>query len=220
MKTILCFGDSNTHGYVPLWSAAETERRYDENTRWPASMRRRLGAEYRVIEEGLNGRTTIYTPEDQPYKNGENYLLPCLLSHKPIDLVILMLGTNDLRMRFGVTLETLGEGLHRLIDLIRANPVCGAGGESPKILVISPIHVGKPDGEKNLYIDRGEERGVQLSRAFAGVYQTIAEKTGCGFLDASIYAASSVKDGLHMEPDGHDRLSRAVTEMVRQMLAD
>ena len=95
MKTILCFGDSNTWGSIASdRPTVQPSLRYDEHTRWPCVLGEELGPEYRVVEEGLSGRTTIYSIPSEAYKNGEPYLLPCLLSHRPLDLVIMMLGLS------------------------------------------------------------------------------------------------------------------------------
>ncbi len=91
MKTIVCFGDSNTWGFAPISKA-----RYDRDTRWPGVLRNALGGGYLVIEEGQNGRTTVWDDPIEANKNGATYLLPCLESHKPLDLLIIKLGTNDL----------------------------------------------------------------------------------------------------------------------------
>jgi lysophospholipase L1-like esterase len=107
MKVILCYGDSNTWGYDP-----HTQERFSSRVRWTGVLARQLGEEYHMIEEGLSGRTTVWDdPVEGLHKNGKNYLLPCLESHQPIDLVILMLGTNDLKMRFSVPAADIGRGI-------------------------------------------------------------------------------------------------------------
>ena len=95
MKTILCFGDSNTWGYNP-----ENRQRFGPEERWSGILRNSLGEDYRAIEEGLNGRTTLWDDPIEGFKNGLDYLMPCLESHKPFDLITIMLGTNDLKCRF------------------------------------------------------------------------------------------------------------------------
>ncbi len=98
MKTILCYGDSNTHGFNPA-----TQGRFSLSERWTGVLMRELGSDYHVIEEGLGGRTTVWDDPIMESRNGRDYLLPCLWSHKPLDLVIIMLGTNDLKDRFSLT---------------------------------------------------------------------------------------------------------------------
>lgn len=98
MKTIVCYGDSNTWGYDPV-----TMDRLPITQRWTGVLAQELGAGYRVIEEGLNGRTTVWDDPIEGYKNGKEYLIPCLETHRPIDLITILLGTNDLKMRFSVS---------------------------------------------------------------------------------------------------------------------
>lgn len=221
MKTVLCFGDSNTWGCISDWDkTSRLSARFGEDTRWAAVLRTALGADYRVIEDGLNGRTTIYCPEDEPYKDGEPYLRPCLMAHHPLDAVILMLGTNDLRLSFGVTLDTLGDGVRRLIDIVRQTPKAGVGGRAPKILLVAPVPVVRPEGRMDFYIARGEERAETLSAAFAPVYQRVALETGCAFLNAGEVASASKADGLHLDAGSHIRLGLRCAEIIRRMLGD
>ncbi len=113
-KRILCFGDSNTWGYMTSGG------RFDEETRWPMRLGKLLGPEYTVIEEGFNGRTCVFDdPIEGGYKSGLTYLPPCVMSHSPLDLVILMLGTNDLKKRFGMTAFTIGGGVTALVKAAR-----------------------------------------------------------------------------------------------------
>src|SRR4030095_16419851 len=101
MKTIMCYGDSNTWGCIPL-TGPEPPRRYGPAQRWPGVLRRELGDGYWIVEEGLNGRTTVWDDPLGPFRSGKELLAPCLMTHEPIDLVVVMLGTNDLKRRFGV----------------------------------------------------------------------------------------------------------------------
>ena len=100
MKTIMCYGDSNTWGCIPL-AGPQPPRRYGPAQRWPGVLRRELGDGYWIVEEGLNGRTTVWDDPLEPFRSGKELLAPCLMTHEPIDLVIVMLGTNDLKRRFG-----------------------------------------------------------------------------------------------------------------------
>ena len=113
MKTILCYGDSNTYGLK-----SDLVSRYPRNVRWTGILQEKLGSEYYVIEEGLGGRTTVWDDPVEDYKNGKKYLLPCLDSHKPLDLVIIMLGTNDLKSRFSVTPFDIGASMENLVKTI------------------------------------------------------------------------------------------------------
>lgn len=220
MRTILCFGDSNTYGVaVDRTTSYGTHPRYDE--RWCMTLQQELGGEYRIIEEGLGGRTTVYAqPGPTAYKNGEPYLYPCLLSHKPFDMIAIMLGTNDLRVEHGVTMDTLGDGIARLIDIVQSTPNCGPSGEMPKILVIAPTLVTKPRVNMNGYRDRGFERAEKLSAAFAAEYQKVAKEKGCYFMDAKEYALPLDIDGMHLGREDHIRLGKAVADKIREIYAE
>ena len=136
MKTILCYGDSNTWGYNPDGSG-----RYPKHIRWTTVLQKELGDSFDVISEGLNGRTTVW---DDPvralggeHRNGKKYLLPCLNTHKPIDLVILFLGSNDLKPRYNVTSIEIAQGVEMLVNIIKKSDT-GPNMTSPEILVIIP----------------------------------------------------------------------------------
>ena len=131
MKTIVCYGDSNTYGYNP-----ENGFRYEYEERWTTILQKELKDSAIVIPEGLNGRTTSFEDELRPGRNGATYLDPCLHSHGPIDLVVLMLGTNDLKIRFQATPTDIGKGIDRLIKMIKSiTPQKRQDGQSAKILV-------------------------------------------------------------------------------------
>ena len=133
-KRILCFGDSNTWGYIP------TGGRYDENTRWPMRMQRLLGESYAVIEEGFNGRTCVFDdPVEGGFKSGVQYLPPCLMTHNPLDAVLIMLGTNDTKVRFGMTPMTIGQSMMQLVRTAKQYAVNEAGEVSHIVIVAPPL---------------------------------------------------------------------------------
>src|SRR6185312_8487577 len=118
MRTVLCFGDSNTHGTRPMVSL-EDDSRFDRSTRWPGVVEARLGDGWRVVEEGLPGRTTVHDdPIEGFHKNGQRYLQACLESHKPLDAIVLMLGTNDLKARFNLPASDIAAGAGVLLGII------------------------------------------------------------------------------------------------------
>ena len=126
VRTILCYGDSNTWGSDP-----ETRERFPEDVRWPGVLRKRLDEEYRVIEEGLPGRTTVRDgPIEGDHKNGRTYLMACLESHRPIDLITLMLGTNDLKAHFGSSASDIAQGAASLANMMLRSG-CGPDGGAP-----------------------------------------------------------------------------------------
>ncbi len=132
MKVILCYGDSNTWGYDPV-----TQDRFPVEERWPGVLAQELGAGYRVVEEGLGGRTTVWDDPIEGYKNGREYLIPCLETHKPIDLITILLGTNDLKKRFSVSAYDVAASAGVLIDVVQKS-AAGIGGRAPEILLMAP----------------------------------------------------------------------------------
>lgn len=207
MKTVICFGDSNTHGYIPDgWGA-----RYPKNQRWPGVLQKLLGEEYDVVEAGLNGRTIAVCDGLEPYCSARQYLLPCLMTHKPFDLLILMLGSNDTKRRFGLgagdIAKAMRELLHEALDYIRWQDF------QAKILLIAPVAVQPNDGFGF------DETSAKVSRALEGQYMQLALECGAAYLNAGLYAAPAGSDGVHLTVEGHEALGRAVAEKVRSLLA-
>jgi lysophospholipase L1-like esterase len=136
MKTIVCFGDSNTWGADPLQGP-----RFNMEQRWPGVLRTELGAGYWVIEEGMCGRSVVYDDPVEDYQCGRNYLISCIQSHTPVDLLIMMLGTNDLKKRFFLPACDIAKGVGGLADLVRkASYPCGY--HAPQILLIAASYPG------------------------------------------------------------------------------
>lgn len=206
-KTVLCYGDSNTWGYDP-----RTGGRYPRDSRWPGVLRRALGEGYLVIEEGLNGRTTVWDDPIEGYKNGKSYLIPCLETHRPIDLVVIMLGTNDLKMRFSVSAFDIANGAGVLVDVAQRSAT-GPGGGPPQVLLVAPPPVAKLTGFAEMF--EGAER---KSARFAEQYRRVATERRCAFLDASTVIRSSDLDGIHLEAGEHEKLAVAVARKVEAIL--
>lgn len=207
MKTILCFGDSNTWGANPFdWS------RYPMDKRWPGVLRNQLGDGYWVIEEGLPGRTTVWEDPLGEHRSGKEYLLPCLLSHRPIDLVILMLGTNDLKVRFHATAEDIAYGAGILVQIIQESKL-GKDGLPPKVLLVAPPPILHADSSAEMFAG-----GVEKSRNFGKYYARIAQEYKCEFLDAGEVIQSHPNDGIHLGDTEHRKLGSAISVVVSQIL--
>jgi lysophospholipase L1-like esterase len=210
MKTILCYGDSNTWGYD-----AQTAGRFPPENRWPNVMARDLGDDYTVIPEGLNGRTTVWPdPVEGEHKNGKTYLIPCLESHYPIDLVIVMLGTNDLKHRYGLSAWDVASGAGTLVQMIQGSAF-GPNGVAPRVLLMAPPPTratGTPFEE--MFPDSDEK-----SRDLGRQYGRVAAEQGCHFLDTSTVITSNKIDGIHLEPSEQVKLGLAVAAAVRRILA-
>ncbi len=212
MKTILCYGDSNTWGCAPMINWDDSPR-YGPDVRWGSVMRTILGDGYWVVEEGLGGRTTIWNdPVEGEQKNGKMYLPACLESHQPIDLVILMLGTNDLKHRYGLSAWDIAASAGTLVNMIQTS-TCGPNKTAPKVLLICP----PPLGKLTLFAEM-LEGGTEKSRQLPPHYKSMADRYGCVFFDAGQIVKSSDRDGVHFEPEDQQKLGRAVAAKVKEIL--
>jgi len=208
-RTILCYGDSNTHGTMPMESL-DVMGRFGRADRWPGVLAAALGAGFHIIEEGLPGRTTVHPdPVAGVYKNGLAVLPAVLESHAPIDLVVLMLGTNDLKHRFQLPPVEIAESAAQLVLTIRHSEA-GPEGRAPDVLLVCPPPVLEAGCLEEIF-----EGGADKSRRLAGFYAAIAARLGVGFLDAGKIIVSSPLDGVHFDADQHAKLGRAVADAVR-----
>ena len=214
-KTVLCFGDSNTWGYIP---GGDCDR-YPADVRWPGVMQAALGEDdYIVIEEAQNGRMSAW---DDPYqtavginKNGATHLPVVLESHKPLDLVIIMLGTNDLKNHLNHDAHAIAQAIGVLVDIVAASDA-GMGKVAPEILVICPV----PVTEGECPFEHLFDSAVPISREMAAAYRETAEGRGVHFLNAGDFATCPTTDCIHIDDQGHAALGTAVAEKVRAILA-
>lgn len=209
MKRILAFGDSNTWGSVP-----GSGERFGRDTRWSALLAKQLGETCEVIEEGLCGRTTIWDDPLGPHTNGRNYLIPCLASHAPLDLVMLMLGTNDLKARFSLPAADIAEGISVLARIVLAGDA-GINGRPPKLLLMAPPPLGELGDNAEKFAGAGAK-----SRRFSVLYREVAGELGCAFFDAGEVIRSSDTDGIHLEAGEHVKLANALAPTVKSLISD
>ena len=216
-KHILCYGDSNTHGYCADPGDCEDGGiRFTENQRWPRLLQTTLGEDYLVTEEGLSGRTTCF--EDPLYEglNGLDYITPCLKSHEVIDLLIIMLGTNDTKDRFCASAACIGLGMARLVK--KAKDTDCWGGKAPNILVIAP----PPIGAGMLTSPVAQTMGqlcVEKSRQLGESYREQCELLGVSFLDAGALGCEfNTVDYMHLTSRGHAQLAEALAPLVPRLL--
>jgi lysophospholipase L1-like esterase len=205
MKTILCYGDSNTWGYEPATAA-----RYAPDVRWPGILQKELGDTYVVIEEGLCGRTTVWDDPIEGYKNGRAYLTPCLDSHKPLDLVIIMLGTNDLKVRFSLPASDIAKGAGVLVDVVHQSSA-GHGDKAPPVLLLAPPPTTTPQEKWLESLGDAAER----SKGFSARYAAVAQEKGCRYFDTATVIRTSPIDGVHLEAREHRKLGIAVAEIIQ-----
>ncbi|AEV29630.1 lysophospholipase L1-like esterase [Sphaerochaeta pleomorpha str. Grapes] len=211
MYNILCFGDSNTFGTNPSGG------RWARTVRWTGLLQDYLGSDYYLIEEGLGGRNTLFDDPLEPGRNGLALLPVSLKSHKPLDLVILSLGTNDCKVHFNANARVIAKGMETLVKTILQFPY-GEGYPLPKVLVISPIHIGA-DIEHSPFVSF-DQSSYRKSLALAPLFEQVAQSYGCLFLDASLVASPSTIDQLHMDAQGHENLAKALVPILQQLFGD
>lgn len=216
MKNILCYGDSNTYGMNPA-----DGQRYDYNIRWTGILQNLLGSEYRVIEEGLNSRTTVL---DDPYgvlRNGKTYFTPCIESHYPLDLIIIMLGSNDMKERYHVPACDIAKGAGILakmaLDITKEKSLTSIPA---KVLLVSPMHISKAIVTSGMGESFGNMRSCEISRQLASKYEEVSKSLGIEFMDAGKVTESSEIDGLHLSEDGHKALGEAFAKRCLEILAN
>lgn len=211
MKTLLTFGDSNTHGTPPMTRRGVYDR-YPPGLRWPTVTAAQLGPGWALIEEGLPGRTTQFDdPVMDGMMNGFPALRQALQSHAPIDLLTIMLGTNDLKTRFAATPDQIVGGCAGLLDLALGDEMQTRSGGFELLLVAPPAV---------------EERGIlatdfwgaaQKSRALPPLLRALAGSRGVAFLDAGAHVGPSPLDGVHLSPESHQTLGQAIAQTIRTL---
>lgn len=204
---ILCFGDSNTFGTNPSGG------RWGRYTRWTGRLQQLLGEAYYVIEEGFSGRTTVFDDPLVPGRNGRAALPYALTCHRPLDLVIIMLGTNDLKHHFSALPASIARGAGELVNMVQRYDY--GPFKAPQVLLVSPILVGE-DVEHSIYVDYGPE-AFENSKLLAAQYEKVAKARGCHFFDAATVAAPSRIDQLHMDAESHEALAQALANVIRTL---
>lgn len=210
-KTVLCYGDSLTWGFD-----AENLGRHAFEDRWPTVLQKALGTDVNVIAEGLNGRTTAYDDHLADCDRNGARILPTLLhSHAPLDLVIIMLGTNDLKRGIGSG-NAVGavKGVERLINLVRSH-VWSFDDEQPEILIVSAPHICETGNEMFAAMFVG---AVEQSEMMGSLYRDLADEKGCGFFDAASVAVTTPVDGVHLDAENTRAIGRGLEPVVRMML--
>jgi lysophospholipase L1-like esterase len=216
MKRVLCFGDSLTWGWVPVDGGGVPTRRYPRDVRWTGVLADRLGDDYDVIEEGLNARTTTADDPFDPRLNGSAYLPTCLASHLPLDLGILMLGTNDAVRYLDLTAVDIARGMGVLVTQV----LTSAGGvgnvyPAPKTLVVAPPPLGDVAHPWfKLTFDGAHEKIAQLPEA----YRALASFLQVEFFDAGTVVTTTGVDGIHLTEEGNRDLGAALADRVAQLV--
>jgi lysophospholipase L1-like esterase len=204
-RTVLCFGDSNTYGSVP----GELGGRFAQDVRWPGVLARELGEGWYVVEEGLPGRTTVFEDPLSPYRRGADYLPPCLASHTPLDVVLIFLGTNDLKARLAAGASDIAAGVGALARTA-LDSGSGPGSETPRVLLLGLPRLDAPLGPE---FSGAEQKAAELPRYLAQE----AAMIGAEYLDLADVVAYSPLDGFHLDAAGHAAVGEAVARRVGAM---
>ncbi len=202
---VLCYGDSNTFGYIPGRGG-----RYNRHTRWPGRLQELLGSEYQVIEEGLCGRTTAFEDMTEPGRNGLDRVREAVERSLPLDVLVIMLGSNDCKAQFGASAAEIAGGLEQVAAQARGGEASGF-----RVLLVAPAAMT----DRVMHSGFGSEfdqRSIKVSKELAEAYEALAGKCGCDFLDGSKVTQVSEIDGLHLDAEGHGRLAEAVCGWVRE----
>lgn len=210
MKSVLCYGDSLTWGY-----SAEGPSRHAYEDRWPSVLQAELGEGVRVIADGLNGRTTAFDDHlAGADRNGARILPTVLTTHAPLDLVVIMLGANDMKPWIHGNPVAAKQGMERLVDIVRGHdyPFDWA---APKVLLVSPPAVSRTENAEFREMFAG---GDAASQRLAQLYAELAGLTGCGFFDAGGVAKTTPLDGVHLDAENTRAVGRAIAPVVRKLL--
>lgn len=215
-KHIVCFGDSNTHGYCADPSDTITgSDRFDETERWTKLLENQLGPDYLVLEEGLSGRTTVFPDALHESMDGLGVIYSTLMSHEPVDLLVIMLGTNDTKERLGVNAACIAIGMERLVRKAQS-VLCWKNGK-PNVLIVCPPHILPEMYSNPCGVPMGQGC-IEKSRELAGYLAQTAKLVGASFLDAEGVAEFNKIDGMHLTAKGHRQLAAKLAEVIPELV--
>jgi lysophospholipase L1-like esterase len=209
-RVLLAFGDSNTHGTLPI-PAPGALGRHPAGLRWPDVTATALGTDWQIVAEGHPGRTTVHDdPIEGAHKNGRRVLPALLETHRPIDVVAIMLGTNDLKARYGLPPVDIALGVEKLALAVRGSNA-GPGGAAPDVLLIAPVPIEEAGCLAAIFAG-----GAAKSQAVAEALRQVADRLGVPFLDAGRHATVDPLDGVHLDAAAHAAIGAAVAAAVQQ----
>lgn len=204
MKTILCYGDSNTYGYNP-----NNGGRYDINLIWPSLLNELLKDEYIVYNEGLNGRTTAYDREGSSEKNGLAKLKETLDKYNNIDIIIFMLGTNDCNVDLYESIDDIASGMEKLIQKAKEHNI-------PNIIVVTPAAI-LPYYAEGTFAYQLDDTSVYKSNNLDPLYKNLCEKYSCIHLDCTNKLEVTKLDSEHLTLNGHKKLAELLYEIINKL---
>lgn len=206
MQSILCFGDSNTYGLSP-----ENGKRYAEHLRWPSQLKQALGANFQLIEAGQPNRTLVDKPPFDGDVSGVQYLKP-YLNAQPLALIIIMLGTNDLKARYHLSATAIGGGLHSLINAIQNHYQQPTQLPQPKLLILCPPEVYAIGQYQRIYAGANEK-----AKQLGPVFGHIAQQTQCDFFNTQSHIQPCAIEGVHLAPEQHAALAHHLAQHLLTM---
>lgn len=208
---VLCYGDSNTWGQKP-----DKSGRYAADVRWTGKLQQLLGDDYYIVEEGLGSRSTDLDYDRKPGRNGKTYLMPCLESHTPTNVVVLMLGTNDLKVEYGRSSNDVARALGGLVaDINRFSK--DQNGDASKIILVSPILIDSTAPRfTEFYTGYYDERAMLESKKLAAAIASLAQDLGCEFVDAATVSEPG-EDGIHLSEESHSPLAEVLRTAIGRL---
>lgn len=214
--TVLCFGDSLTWGFDPR--GGNDRLRYGFGERWTQRLQAELGSSFHVIEEGMSGRTTVFDDPVMGDMSGLAHLPIAMHTHMPLDLVLIMLGTNDTKNYFSVNGDVLARCLGRILEVV-SNSDCGQGGKAPQMLVVVPPAMGDIRGS---YLEPlfDPVRSPQILERLRATYPPIAAAYGAHCFDINEVVDPATIDGVHFEPESLQPIAVALANQIRDVFND
>lgn len=209
-KRIVCFGDSNTWGYD-----AAVDGRFSEDVRWPKQLARLMDDAYEIVEEGLSGRTSVCDDPLFEGLNGLSYIAPCLMSHSPLEAVIIMLGTNDTKERFHLTSYNIAQGIVRLAMKARDLPVWHDQA-SPKVLVVAPPTIGK--GYEHSPVGAAMGHGCHEKSVALAEHLSTLLPDDIAFLNTQDVIEMNTIDYMHLTEEGHKLLAEFIFDKLKKVV--
>lgn len=207
-RRILCFGDSLTWGYDPV-----TCERFDEETRWPCVLQSLLGDDFAVVEEGQNGRTIATDDPTKGFKSGLDYVIPCIESHKPLEMMIIMLGTNDIKTKYCYTAGDIADEMKLFLERVLSYNHFRLG-DKMKVLLVSPPLIGEGMAESRFYDKFHDDFAREVSMELGEQFGKLAEAYGVLFFDSADVVVASKEDSLHLDAENQRKLGRAIFENI------
>ena len=214
MKTVLVFGDSNSWGWDPSNDLIKPIARWSDDIRWPGVMQKELGSDFKVLVDGLSGRTTVWDDPIREYRRGKDQIIPSMDAAAPIDLLIIFVGTNDLKLRFSVSAQDIASSAALLVRKAIAQIEAFTAGK-PKVILVGPPPLGPVS--KGIFKEMfggNEEKSTQLGAC----YKVVADALGVDYIDAGTVVKSSDIDGVHLDADQHELLGKAMAKAVKKAI--